>query len=91
MPCPRESWCGHRLSRNVLVELAIPELVALGFRKVGMSNPKCCLVGGHGPGEQLFIIDRMESHSAGVPYQERETVTSAEDAPVVSVEQRSER
>jgi hypothetical protein len=72
MPCPRESWCGHRLGRNVLVELPIPELVALGFREVGMSNPKCCLVGGHGPGEQLFVVDRMESHGAGVPYQEKE-------------------
>jgi hypothetical protein len=93
MPCPRESWCGHRLGRNVLVELPIPELVTLGFREVGMSNPKGCLVGGHGPCEQLFVVDRMESHGAGVgvPYQEKEMVTSAEDAPVLSVEQRSER
>jgi hypothetical protein len=34
--------------------------MALGFREVGMSNQKSFAVGGHGPGEQLFIVvDRM--------------------------------
>jgi hypothetical protein len=59
MPRSRQSWCRGGVvldGRDELVEMLFPKLMALGFREVGMSNQKCFAVGGHGPGEQLFIV-----------------------------------
>lgn len=59
--CSREDlwWYGVILDcRDEPSELLSPKLMALGFREVGMSNQKGFAVGGHGPGEQLFIVVR---------------------------------
>lgn len=45
-----------------LAELLAPEPIALGFRKVGVSNQKCIAIPGDGTLEQFFV--GLESHVA---------------------------
>lgn len=57
--CAREDLCWDGVildGRDEPSKLLSPELMALGFREVGMPNQKSFAIGGHGPGEQLFIV-----------------------------------